>query len=111
MTTNTGLSGPNIITSPKKNIVLDATVLSTLMSCPRLADFRFNHNFESNSGKSNSLEVGSVVHKVLEVAYKLMSQGHKKSDAIETGLIAGRLYAEGCPYCTDFTPTDELLKP
>lgn len=110
MTTNTGIQGPLILT-PKKNIVLDATVLSTLMSCARLADFRFNYHFESVKGKSNSLEVGSIVHKVLEVAYRLMSQGHKKSDAIATGLIAGQLYAEGCPYCTNFTPTNELLNP
>jgi hypothetical protein len=106
--TQTG--APSLII-PKKNVVLDATVLSTLMSCARLADFRFNRNFMSVNGKSNSLEVGSVVHKVLEVAYREMSKGFKREQAINAGLLAGELYANGCPYCADFTSTPDILKP
>lgn len=93
------LTGAPIIVTPKKNIILDATVLSTIMSCGRLTDFRFNHNLQSVKGKSNSLEVGSLVHKVLEVTYHAKSTGVKLSDAIGFGLIAGQLYADGCPTC------------
>ena len=44
----------------KKNIILDSQLLGTLTSCGRLFDFRFNHNFQANGGKSNSLECKST---------------------------------------------------
>lgn len=103
-TTNTGLSGPTIIQT-KKNIILDATLLSSLMSCGRMTDLRFNHNLQSIKGKSNSLEAGSIVHKGLEIAYRLIMHGHARNNAYATGLVAAQLYADGCPYCTNFTPT------
>jgi hypothetical protein len=102
MSTITG--APEIII-PKKNIVLDATVLSTLMGCGRLTDFRFNHNLVGINGKSNSLEVGSLVHKYLEVYYGHVIQRFSKSQAHQTAMIAAELYARGCPYCTNFEPT------
>lgn len=110
MTTNTGLTGPTILI-PKKNLVLDATILSTLMSCARLTDFRFNHHLQSTRGKSNSLEVGSIIHKGLEIAYKLRMFGHTRINAEQTGLIAAKLYADGCQYCAGFIPTETELKP
>ena len=30
----------------KQNIVLDATVLTSIMACPRMSDFRFNLNLQ-----------------------------------------------------------------
>ena len=87
----------------KKNVIMDATVMNTVLACGRLADFKFNHHFESNNGKSNSLEVGTLVHKVLEVYNKHLLKGFKRDDAIAQGLIAGELYANGCKYCADFT--------
>jgi hypothetical protein len=108
--TNTGLHGPTIITT-KKNIVLDATLLSALMGCGRLVDLRFNHNLQSIRGKSNSLEVGSIVHKGLEINYKMRSAGYDRLKSEAMGLVAARLYADGCPYCADFVATDEILTP
>ncbi len=75
------------------------------MSCGRFTDLRFNNNLQSIRGKSNSLEVGSVVHKGLEIAYKLMMHGHSRTNAIATGLVAARMYADGCAHCAGFTPT------
>ena len=88
---------------PKKNIIMDATLLSSLMSCGRLHDLRYNHNFVSLKGKSNSLEIGSLIHKVLEVYYKHMVNGFKREVAIGQSLIAGQLYIDGCPHCADTT--------
>ena len=96
-------TGAPFISVPKKDVILDATVLSTLMSCPRLTDFKFNHNLQSIKGKSNSLEVGNIVHKGLEIAYSSMIKGVKKSDAVGFGIMAAQLYATGCPHCTDYT--------
>lgn len=110
MTTNTGLTGPTIL-KVKQNVVLDATILSTLMSCARLADFKFNMHLQSNRGKSNSLEAGSIVHKGLEVSLKLQQGGMARTDANQYGYIAARLYADGCPHCASFAATDENPKP
>jgi hypothetical protein len=95
----------------KKNIILDATVLTALMGCPRLMDFRFNHNFMSINGKSNSLECGSIVHKFLEVYYGSQILGIKKADAEGFAYTAAELYITGCRHCTDFVPTTETPKP
>lgn len=88
----------------KTNIILDSQVLTTLMACGRLTDFRFNHNLQSLNGKSNSLECGSVVHKFLETYYGCQINGIKRSEAIGFGLAAAELYIKGCPTCTGFTP-------
>lgn len=99
------------VLTKKKNVVLDATLFSTFQSCERLTDLRFNHDLHSIDGKSNNLEVGSLVHKVLEVYYANLVGGIKRSDAVGNGLAAGALYISGCSYCTDFIPTSEQPKP
>lgn len=76
----------------KKNIVLDATLLSSLMSCERLTDYRFNHNLVPITGKGNPLESGSLVHKILQTFYKCQMNGIARQDAIGTSLIAGTEY-------------------
>ena len=96
----------DIIPSPKKNIILDATLCTAVMTCARFAELRFDKQLVQISGKSNSLEVGSIVHKVLEVYYKSVIAGVKRNDAIGFGLVAGELYIKGCPHCTDFVPSD-----
>ena len=91
----------DIIPAPKKNIVLDATVLSAMMSCARLLDFRYNLRFLPLKGKSNSLEVGTLVHKVLEVYYREIIKGFSKQQALSAAFAAGHMYITGCPHCAD----------
>lgn len=99
-----------VIKSSKKNIVLDATVLSSLMTCGRFADLRFNHHLVPMEGKSNSLEVGSVVHKVLETFYKNKINGFDRTTCINLGLTAGEMYVMGCPLCTGFIPRHPVIQ-
>jgi hypothetical protein len=89
----------DIILPPKKNIIMDATLLSSLMGCARFLDLRHNRNFVSTKGKSNSLEIGSLAHKVLEVFYKHLINGFSRTQAIGQAMIAGHLYITGCPHC------------
>ena len=95
----------------KKNVILDGTILTSLMSCPCLADYRFNHNFMSIHGKSNSLECGSIAHKVLEVYHKNIIAGFNRPLAIQSGMAAGEMYIKGCQYCAGFVPSTENKKP
>jgi hypothetical protein len=83
----------DIIPQAKKNIILDATMLSTIQSCGRLADFRFNHHFQSLSGKSPSLEMGSIVHAYLEKMYEARINGINRTDAHQFGLTSANAYA------------------
>lgn len=95
----------------KKNVIMDSQILTTLMSCPRLTDLRFNHNLQSMTGKSNSLETGSIVHTFLEVYYKMRIAGEPRDRAIQYGFAAAELYIRGCKECTNFIPTEEQPKP
>lgn len=87
----------------KKNVIMDATLLSSLMSCARFHDIRFNHRLVSTRGKSNSLEVGGLIHKILEVYYRHLINGFPRATAMGNALIAGQLFITGCPYCADGT--------
>jgi hypothetical protein len=77
---------------PKKNVILDSQVLTTLMACPRLTDFRFNHSFQGIKGKPKSLEMGSLVHTALEAYYKAIVNKHKRTDAIGFAMSAALGY-------------------
>lgn len=88
----------------KKNVVMDATIMNMVLSCGRLYDFKINHSLQQKNGKSNSLEVGSLVHKVKEVYNKSRIKGFGREIAIAQGMIAGEMYANGCPHCADFVP-------
>jgi len=100
----------DIIPAPKQNVIFDATLLSG-MGCGRFFDFRYNHNFVQRTGKSNSLECGSLAHVILEHYYNAIIARMKRSDAIGFGFAAGQQYIAGCIHCTDFKPTEELPKP
>jgi hypothetical protein len=84
-----------------KNVIFDATTLTSLMGCGRYTDLRFNHRFTSTKGKSNSLEVGSMIHKVFEVYYKHIIKGFPRQTAIGQALAAGQLYVTGCARCSN----------
>lgn len=96
----------DIILPPKQNIIMDATTLSSLMSCGRYHDIRFNHRLVSIRGKSNSLEVGSLIHKVFEVFYKHQIGGFPRATSIGNALAAGQMYIIGCPHCASFQSVD-----
>lgn len=74
------------------NVVMDSQILSTLMGCPRLTDFRFNKNLTSKDGKSNNMECGSIAHIVLEFFNKSIIKGCTREEAISNGFAAGREY-------------------
>lgn len=93
----------------KKNVVMDSQILTTLMGCGRLTDLRFNHSLISLEGKGNSFEVGSVVHKVLEVYYKNRINGFNRDISIIAGLSAGQLYISGCAHCSGFVPIHDPI--
>lgn len=95
----------------KKNVILDSQILTALMACPCLADFRFNYNFISLAGKSNSLEVGSIVHIFLEYYYKAIINGIKRDNALGYGMAAAELYIKGCRGCAEFVPSEAFPKP
>jgi hypothetical protein len=97
----------DIIPAPKKNVIMDATLLSSLMSCGRYHDIRFNHRLISTHGKSNSLEVGSLIHKVFEVYYQHIIKGFPRQTAIGQALAAGQLYVTGCPHCSIDRPNSD----
>lgn len=100
----------DIIPTPKHNVIFDATILSSLMGCGRFTDIRFNHRLVTMRGKSNSLEVGSLIHKVFEVYYQHIINGFPRSTAIGNALTAGQLYVTGCPHCSNWE-SDTLVPP
>ena len=99
------------ISMGRKNVILDSQILTSLMACPRLSDFRFNLNLVSIGGKSNGLECGSIVHVFLEYYNRGIIHGVKREQAIQLGFAAAETYIRGCPHCTDFTPTVDTPKP
>jgi len=85
-------------------IVLDATMLTALMKCGRYTDLTYGQNLQPIKGKGNSLEVGSIIHKFMEVYYGSQMKGIGKTQAFGFGMAAAELYIQGCPDCTNFEP-------
>lgn len=79
----------------KKSVVLDATVLTSLMSCPRYMDLRFNRSLVTKEGKGNSLSAGSLVHHILEWYHRGLIDGMPRDKAIEQGFQAGKEFIHG----------------
>ena len=71
---------------------MDSQVLTTLQACPRLCDFRFNHNL-SSTHKSNSLECGTMVHLMLEAYYKTLLTHVPRGYALDKSFEVGEQYA------------------
>lgn len=88
----------------KAQVILDATMTSSLMSCPRYLDFRFNKNLVPIEGKSNSLEAGSLAHHILEWYYKSIADGKTRNEALDNGFEAGWEYING------YKETNKFLK-
>lgn len=81
--------------SEQKQVIFDATLLSSLMSCARKSQVRFVKNKSAMGGKSNSLETGSLAHFILEYFNKARIAGHDRIRAMEIGFAAGYEYIEG----------------
>lgn len=75
------------------NIILDATTLTTLMSCARLTDFRFNRDFQSSHGKGKALEMGLIVHTYLEHKYRNQINGFGKKESHQYGMTAAQIFS------------------
>jgi PD-(D/E)XK nuclease superfamily len=99
------------VTPQKTNVVFDATLLTALMGCARYTDLRYNHRFLPIAGPGNSLELGLMMHKILEVYYKNIIKGYKKDVAAEHAIMAGHLYVSSCKHCTEFKPSAEVPVP
>jgi hypothetical protein len=88
----------------KTYVALDATLLTAIMSCPRYTDLRFNNNLVQIGGKSNSLEVGSIVHIFLEHYYKSRINGLDVNKSHGQATASAELYIRGCKFCSGFIP-------
>lgn len=88
------------------DLIIDATLLTSVMTCGLFTDMRQNKSFVQNTGKSNSLECGSIVHKYLEVYYGSIIHGLSKAAAHQMGMAAAEMYIKGCQFCSEFEPYD-----
>lgn len=76
----------------KQNVVMDATLLSSLQTCEQKLQYRHGLNIKPNKGKSKSLEMGSLVHVILENFYKSILNKKSRLESISNGLAAGEFY-------------------
>ena len=74
-------------------VILDATTLTTLMSCARLTDFRFNRDYQSAHGKGKALEMGQIVHTYLEHKYRNQINGFGRKESHQYGMTAAQIYS------------------
>lgn len=95
----------DIITStPKTNFIMYDSRISAIQKCGRYYEFQYGNSYhlESIKGKGNSQEIGSVIHKFMEVYYRNQSLGIGKSQAFGFGMSAAELYISGCVLCSNF---------
>lgn len=87
---------------PKKNVILDASVLTALMNCETYLNYRYNMNLIPIAGKGNPLDAGSLVHLILQEYNRSLIAGKNRSDSIQIGMQAGHTF-----YTTESTNIPE----
>ena len=92
----------------KKNVIMDATLLSSLMNCERKLELRHGLNIVPIGPKSKALEMGSLMHVFLEWYYKEIRDG-RRSTARQVALEKGEFYYTFGELITPEERTEEVL--
>lgn len=74
----------------KTNIVFDATMFDTFLSCPAKFDFRFNRN-KVTVVKAKPLDTGGIIHVGMENYYGSLKLGLPFDKAIDNALVKARI--------------------
>jgi len=101
------------ILTQKENVILDATVMTAAMACNRYLDMRFNQNLVPIAGTANPLEVGQMIHKILETFNKSLINGTHRNTAIMLGLEEGQKFyktAQNIPEENEYEGSNKILK-
>lgn len=78
----------DIISSPKANLVLDATKIDLFQLCEARFDFRVNQNkVLPLVQKSRSLDLGSLAHEGLEVYFNMLKEGKHYNDRMQAAVL------------------------
>lgn len=77
-------------TQSKINIVFDATMFDTFISCPAKFDMRFNKN-KVTLIKAKPLDTGGIIHIGLENYYKSLQLGMDFPASLDNGLVKARV--------------------
>jgi len=78
----------DIISSPKVNIILDASKIDLFETCP--ARYNFRHNLNKTLPlihKAKALDLGSLAHGGLEVYFNALSRGENYNDRMQACLM------------------------
>lgn len=73
----------------KINIVLDATMFDTFLSCPAKFNYRFNLN-KVTPTKAKPLDTGGVIHVGMENYYRAIGKQIEFSKSVDIALMAAR---------------------
>ena len=87
-------------------VIMDSQILTTLQICEEFLNLRFNYNFVPISGPGRAIEMGAMMHHILEIYYSVQRNGKSKSIAFEEGMKIGQLYIVGCESCRNKTCKD-----
>lgn len=74
----------------KHAVIWDATVFTAFLACARLGDFRYNLDLVEADGKSGSIQMGTLVHLMLETYYADQMAGESLQDASAHALEVAR---------------------
>ena len=88
----------------RKNLIFDATLMSSFMGCETYTDFRHNRNFVPITGVGKALELGLLFHCMIEHFNIARREGIRREDAAAIGQSAGAKYIAGDPTNEDKFP-------
>lgn len=80
-------------------VVLDATMFNSFQSCEEHFNLRFNHNLIPLSGMGRAIEMGGMMHDILEAYYKAKKNGDNRADSFAKGIAVGNQIIRSCEFC------------
>lgn len=83
----------------KIRVVLDATIFNSFSSCEQHFNLRHNHNLVPISGMGRAIEMGSMMHDMLEEYYRAKKLGADRVTSLGKAIGVGNLIIKSCEQC------------
>lgn len=89
--------------SNKIRVVMDSQLMTGVQVCEEYYNLRFNHNLVPLTGMGRPIEMGRLMHHMMEAFYLGRKDHKSRQDCIQAGMAAAELYIKGCADCVTET--------
>lgn len=100
-----------LVKTNKIRVVLDATTYNAFRLCEEFLNLRHNHNLVPQTGMGKPIEMGSMMHHILEAYYKGKRDKLSRDKCVQGALQIAQTFITGCESCIALNCTQHKDNP